>query len=151
MKKQIPLHPKPIVAGAPSKVAMSFNHPIKVLVIEGDHNVRSSIRLSFVASGDFDLEFCSSSEEAINTIPEFCPDVVSLDASLPTAVGQLALRSLSGLSEMRGIPIVYATNGCPQSDMESLFNLGATSVVSRPYDPFAVPGQVIREWESVCA
>jgi len=124
---------------------------IKVLVIEGDSDARSTIRCSFMASGNFDLEFCSCDQEVFGKVGDFAPDVVFLDASLQEESCFEALQVLHALPEMKVVPIVLAAGPRLQHKISTLYDLGAATVISRPYDPFTIPGQVVRTWEQAHA
>lgn len=130
---------------------MTQDRPIKVFIVEGDKKTRTVIRFSFVACGDFDLEFCDSELEALRTVGDFAPDVVFLDASLPEESSRLTLQALRMLPEMDDVPVIFATGRRVQSEIDKLFELGASDVVARPFDPFAIPGQVLKTWEQTCA
>jgi len=124
---------------------------IKVLVVEGDTETRSNIRVLFTAAGNFDLEFCSSDQEALNMAIEFVPDVAFLDASLPEEGARTILQVLHALPEMESVPIVLATNCHLQRDISQLYGLGAATVIARPYDLFSIPARVIKTWEQAYA
>ena len=130
---------------------MTDNKNIKVLVVEGNSEARSTIRCSFVASGNFDLEFCSSNQEVLGKVGKFAPDVVFLDASLREESCIETLQMLQAIPEMKSVPIVLAAGRRLQNRISSLYDLGAATVITRPYDLFTIPGHVVRTWEQAHA
>ncbi len=130
---------------------MKNGRSIKVLVVEGDNDTRTFVRFSFTACGDFDLEFCASELEALRTVIEFSPDFVILDVSLAEASSRLTLQALRKLPEMEKVTIILVTASRLQSEIDRLFKLGASDVMTRRCDPFAIPTQVIRTCEQAYA
>lgn len=130
---------------------MAHDQLIKVLVVEGDSEVRSRVRFSFAACGDFDLKFCAYDPEALQPVGDFCPDVVILDASLPAQCARMVLLNLRMCPKIKDVPIIFATGGCLEKELKTLLDLGVSDVVNRPFDPFAMPGQVLKTWQRAYA
>jgi len=117
------------------------------LLVENDGAITTILKFSFMTCGGFDLEVCDSSIEAIHKIAEFAPDAVFLDDGLSEKNGLLTLQALRMLPEMDGIPLIFVTARNLQSEFDKLFDLGATDVIARPFDPFSIPVRVANTWE----
>ena len=130
---------------------MKTDNQVKVLVIEGNSEVRSYIRTIFVACGDFDVSFASADPESMRHVEEFAPDVVYLDYSLSAGSARNVLRALPIIPEMEDVPVVFASNCHQQSEVDDLYERGSATVVARPIAPFAMPGQIIKVLEQAHA
>jgi CheY-like chemotaxis protein len=52
------------------------------------------------------------------------------------------LRALPPLAQ---VPIVFVTARCRRSDVDSLLALGATGVISKPFDPLTLAKEVVAQ------
>ena len=91
---------------------------------------------------DADLRFVENGEELIDYLTrrgkyaELAsaprPGLILLDLNMPRKDGREALREIRADPELRRIPIVVLTTSKADTDVESLYELGANSFISKP-------------------
>src|SRR6185503_5186479 len=79
----------------------------KILLVDDQRDIRSIVGLALGKIGKFEVRVCASGEEALIVAPEFSPDLLLVDLSMPVMDG---VATLKGLRE-RGIdaPAIFFT------------------------------------------
>lgn len=117
--------------------------PITLMHIDDEPDIREvaamaleldpEIRLTSVASGEAALEQLSAGAR---------PDVILLDVMMPRLDGPgvlAALRRMEGLGET---PVIFMTARAQSGEVDRFKALGAIGVITKPFDPMALAGQV---------
>ncbi len=87
----------------------------------------------------------SSGAEARSGIAAaFQPDVILLDMMMPGMDGVTALAKLRAQPETAHIPVIFVTAKVQRQEVAEYLALGAAGVVSKPFDPMALPAEVRR-------
>ena len=84
------------------------------------------------------------------TSKEEQPDLILLDVTMPEINGSTGLQELQFNEATRHIPIIMLTALSGDSDRRIYGELGATWLISKPFDLIALPNQVeaILGWDS---
>jgi CheY-like chemotaxis protein len=102
-----------------------------VLVVEDSDVIRRVLRLILEAEGYTVVE-CSSGREAVALARSACPDVITLDLSLPDVDGRDVLYELRQIGELAQVPIVvlsaFADTLSPNE------RHAAADVIVKPFD-----------------
>jgi len=120
----------------------------RILVVEDDPSVQLLMKLSLESVGGFTVKLFSSGREALDEAKDFAPDMVLLDVMMPGMDGPSvfqALRLVPGLSQ---VPVVFVTAKALPHELAQLQSLGASAVISKPFDPMALPRQLHGVWEA---
>jgi CheY-like chemotaxis protein len=80
--------------------------------------------------------------EAVARAIEEKPDAILLDVMMPVMDGPTTLSALRANPATQGIPVVFLTAKAMPSEVERLRGLGAAAVLTKPFDPLALPGLV---------
>ncbi|MEN5362766.1 response regulator [Brevundimonas intermedia] len=117
--------------------------PITLMHVDDEPDIREvaamaleldpEIRLTSVASGEAALEQLSAGAR---------PDVILLDVMMPRLDGPgvlAALRRMEGLGET---PVIFMTARAQSGEVDRFKALGAIGVITKPFDPMALAGQV---------
>ena len=117
----------------------------KILLVDDQRDIRSIVGLALGKIGKFEVQVCSSGEEALAAAPDFSPDLLMLDLSMPVMDG---VATLKGLRE-RGIeaPAIFFTARLKPADVESYRELGVLGVIPKPFDPLKLAAQVREMWK----
>jgi CheY-like chemotaxis protein len=60
------------------------------------------------------------------------PGLILLDLNMPRKDGREALRAIKGDPDLRRIPVVVLTTSKADTDIESIYSLGANSFINKP-------------------
>ena len=122
----------------------------RIASIEDDEDIRTVIDLTLSTIGEFEVRSFDSGVNAIARISEFVefdPQLILMDVMMPVMDGvQTALR-LQSYARLRETPVVYMTAKAALSEIEKLYDQGAASVISKPFDPMTLSGQLRAIWE----
>ncbi|UHC15125.1 chemotaxis-specific protein-glutamate methyltransferase CheB [Methylobacterium currus] len=104
---------------------------IRLLVVDDSALMRKVVGGIFAAEGDFDLAFARDGLEALDLLPRFAPDVVTLDVTMPGLDG---LACLDRIMLERPCPVVMLSSLTGEGAEASLDALarGAVDVLEKP-------------------
>ncbi|MCX7560206.1 response regulator [Sulfitobacter sp. F26204] len=115
---------------------------IKLLHVEDDADIREIAEMALGLSGEFEIVQCETGEAALSKIESYTPDVVLLDMMMPGMTGRQTLEKMRQRPELADIPAIFMTARAQHSEIEELLQIGAADVISKPFDPMALPDQI---------
>jgi CheY-like chemotaxis protein len=115
---------------------------MKLLLIEDDDDIRRVARLSLGRLGGMDVIEAGGGAEGLRRAAEHQPDAILLDALMPVMDGPATLAALRADPRTAAIPVVFLTGKTQLDDLSHLRGLGAAGVLTKPFDPLALPIQV---------
>jgi CheY-like chemotaxis protein len=112
--------------------------------------LEGSIR--FVSNGEelVDYLLCRGKYESPNAAPR--PTVILLDLNMPRKDGRQALREIRAHPSLRRLPVVVFTTSTADTDVETAYDLGANSFVTKPaaFDALvSIFGHITQYWFGV--
>ena len=122
----------------------------KILHVEDEDDIRQITKLVLESIGGFEVESCSSGRDALAKVQEFPPDLIVLDVMMPEMDGPSTLEALRKLSTSTAIPVIFMTAQAQPHERERLMNLGAIGIITKPYDPQALPEKLQATWARHC-
>lgn len=123
---------------------MREEEALRVLHVDDEPDVREIVKLSLELDEDLAVICCSSAQEALDTLAQWRPDVILLDAMMPGMDGPAMLVYLRQSSEFRAIPVVFLTALTQRRDIDLFYSLGAKGVIEKPFDVMTLADQVRR-------
>ena len=115
---------------------------IKLLHVEDDPDIREIALMALDLSGEFEVLQCSSGEEALAQVQSYTPDVFLLDMMMPGLNGRQTLDKMREQPTLAKVPAIFMTARAQHSEIEELMRVGAADVISKPFDPMALPEQI---------
>lgn len=122
-----------------------------ILMADDDDDDRLLTRDAVTEAGlDGDLHFVQNGEELLdylchrgkydqpNAAPR--PGLILLDLNMPLKDGREALREIRADPELRRIPVVVLTTSKADTDIGAIYELGANSFISKPFQFEALVG-----------
>jgi CheY-like chemotaxis protein len=106
-----------------------------VLVVDDDENIRTIVDFSIRAYGDCQVTMASSGQEAIDFVRQREFDLIVLDVMMPHLDGPATLQAIRNQNPDFRTPIAFLTAKAQASDSAFLFGLGASDVITKPFDP----------------
>jgi two-component system OmpR family response regulator len=118
----------------------------RILCVEDEPDIRTVARIALQDVGGFEVQVCSSGQEALDQAPVFRPDLILLDVMMPEMDGPTTLRALRSNSATAAIPVVFLTAKVQPREVTQFKALGALDVIAKPFDPIALPDTVRGIW-----
>ncbi|WP_417407964.1 response regulator [Hoeflea sp.] len=115
---------------------------INLLYVDDEDDIREIAVMALELDSDIRVKSCSSGSEALETVEDWVPDLILLDAMMPGIDGPETLLRLRENPATAAIPVVFITARSQPEDIERFTNLGALGVISKPFDPMTLPEQV---------
>ncbi|PWE31447.1 hypothetical protein DDZ14_13025 [Maritimibacter sp. 55A14] len=121
----------------------------KILHVEDERDIREIARMSLAVVGGFDLEQCGSGDEALERVRDFGPDLILMDVMMPGMDGETAMDHIRALDGFGRTPVVFMTAKASNANVDLLREKGAADVITKPFDPIALPEQLREIWRGL--
>ena len=115
---------------------------MKILIIDDEEDIRAIASMSLGILGGIDVVEAEGGEDGISKAASEKPDAILLDMMMPGLDGPATLAKLQENEKTKTIPVIFLTARAMTSEMERLKQLGAKGVITKPFDPTALTGQV---------
>jgi DNA-binding response OmpR family regulator len=102
---------------------------VRILVVEDDERIRSSMRLALVGEG-YDVDETESGEEALDHFAAQAADIALIDLMLPGMDGFECCRALRRQS---AVPVIIVTARTDTHDVVAGLEAGADDYVTKPF------------------
>ena len=96
--------------------------------------------LHFVANGEELLDYLCRRGKYQDPASSPRPGLILLDLNMPLKDGREALREIRADPELRRIPVVVLTTSKADTDVGAIYDLGANSFISKPFQFEALVG-----------
>jgi CheY-like chemotaxis protein len=116
--------------------------PIRILHVDDEPDIREIVGISLSLDPDFQLRACESGPEAIAAAAEWTPQLILLDVMMPRMDGPSTLSQLRKDPRTADIPVFFMTARAQTREVEQFIALGAQGVISKPFDPMRLAGEL---------
>jgi len=118
----------------------------RICYVEDDEDIQRIVRMTLERVGKMTVEVVGDPTLAIQAMATFRPDLVMLDWMMPKMDGPTLFRQMKLRPETSALPVVFITAKASQHDLDELIKLGAAGVISKPFSPRELPGQLRAIW-----
>jgi CheY-like chemotaxis protein len=118
----------------------------KVVHVEDDPDIREIARFAMELVGGLQVVQFPSGPEALAGLDAAAPDLILLDVMMPGMSGEETLAALRTLPRFAATPVVFMTAKAQAAELQSLLDLGAVSVITKPFDPMTLSAQILAAW-----
>src|SRR5579883_915596 len=125
---------------------MNVNEPQKILYIEDEADIASIAKIALEDIGGFTLCCCKSGKEALEMVHTFKPDLFLIDVMMPMMDGPTTLGELRKIPEFSDTPAIFMTAKAQASEIKEYMQLGALSVITKPFDPLILAQTIKNIW-----
>ncbi|RZJ43185.1 MAG: response regulator [Brevundimonas sp.] len=116
---------------------------LAVLHVDDEPDIREVAGLSLDLDPGVVLTTAESGEVALQLLEGgLRPDVILLDVMMPRLDGPGALARLRLLPGLEETPVIFMTARVQASERDRYLDLGAIGVITKPFDPMTLAGQV---------
>ncbi len=115
---------------------------MRILIIDDEADIRRIAHLALGRVGAMDVLEAPNGMDGIKTAQDAHPDAILLDVMMPGLDGPSTLAALRSNPQTADIPVIFLTAKALLSELERLRDLGAAGVLTKPFDPMSLAGQV---------
>jgi two-component system OmpR family response regulator len=119
----------------------------RILLVDDDENIRTIAMLSL--EDDFQVEIATSGQAALQQALKNKPDLILLDVMMPGLDGKATFEKLQEIPELAKIPVVFMTAKVQIHEIDFYLKLGAAGVITKPFDPMTLAGDVQNIWAAL--
>jgi len=116
---------------------------MKVLIVDDEPDIRQIARLSLTRVGGMEVLEASGGAEGVRLAESELPDAILLDMMMPIIDGPATLAALRANPATAAIPVVFLTAKAMEAEIERLKTMGARGVLTKPFDPMALPSLLL--------
>ena len=120
-----------------------------LLYVDDEPDIREVVQMSLSLVDGLDVHVCESGECALELVPQLRPDMILLDVMMPGMDGPSTLQSLRAIPGFESVPVVFMTAKAMPQEVSRFKELGAASVIPKPFDPLQLGHQVVAVWEEL--
>ena len=112
------------------------------MLVDDDPSIRRIAQITLTSVGKFDVKVAKSGADALSMLQEERPDVILMDVMMPEMDGPTTLAKLRALPNLHDLPVIFMTARIQKHELERLEILGASGVITKPFDPMSLCEQI---------
>lgn len=109
-----------------------MSEPIRVLVIDDEHEIVRGISLRLRAAG-YGVHSALNGRDGLKAAVQYQPSVIVLDVRMPGMTGLEVLEELRKRTETRNISVIVASANVVEDTRDNALALGARCFLEKPY------------------
>jgi two-component system, OmpR family, response regulator len=118
----------------------------RILYVDDQLDILKIATLAMVKHGGFDVQACSSGEEALVLASDYKPDLLLLDVVMPGMDGPATLKHLRDIRQTAYTPAIFFTAHTEPADIAKYLATGAIDLIPKPFDPVTLTGTIRAIW-----
>lgn len=115
---------------------------VRVLYVDDEPDIRMIVEFALDDEEGLELKLCASGAEALAMVAAYKPDIVLLDVMMPGMDGPGTLQQMKKMPELAGTIFAFMTAKVQPQEVESLKQLGAVTVITKPFDPMTLSDKI---------
>jgi two-component system OmpR family response regulator len=117
--------------------------PLRVLYVDDDADIRTIVRMALSLDPAMTLTEAASGTEALALVAGgLVPDVAVVDVMMPGMTGPALMEALHARPVTAALPVIVMTAKARPADVAAYRARGATGVISKPFDPLTLAGEI---------
>ncbi len=119
-----------------------------VLCIDDDSDILEIAQMALEDVGQLRVTCMNNGELAVEQAAGLKPDFILIDVMMPGADGPTVLKALRCQPGLSAVPVAFMTARIQEQEVRDYLDLGADGVISKPFDPMALPSEIRTIWET---
>jgi CheY-like chemotaxis protein len=111
--------------------------------------MRMILEVALGTIGGWEVSLAADGEEALAAARAQRPDLILLDAAMAGIDGPGALQQLKADPALAAIPVAFVTGHADPAAQAALKAYGAVDVITKPFDPTALPARIRALWAAL--
>ncbi len=116
--------------------------PHNILIIDDEDDIRAVAALSLETVAGWEVATANSGAQGLARAESLQPEAILLDVMMPGKDGRATFAALQQNPQTAAIPVVLLTAKSQSSEREQLAALGVAGVLTKPFDPLTLPGEI---------
>lgn len=116
------------------------------MLVEDEEDIRVVAKFALEQIGQFNVKYCTTGKEALQTAEAFSPDLILMDMMMPDMDGIMTLKALKAIPTLSIIPVVFMTAKVQNKEVENYISAGAIGVIPKPFNPLLLPETLNQIW-----
>ncbi|TYT74412.1 response regulator [Desulfobotulus mexicanus] len=121
----------------------------RIAYVEDETDIQEVAKMALELVGGFSVAVFSSGHEAVDKMAAFSPQLILLDVMMPGLDGPATLIRLREQESLKDVPAVFMTAKVQTHEVARYKELGAVSVIAKPFDPMTLADQLKGIWENL--
>lgn len=118
----------------------------KLAYVEDEEDIRTIAKMALEMVGGYEVHLFASGDEALLGLPSLKPQLILMDVMMPGRDGPGTLQALREIPALAEVPVIFMTAKAQQAEIAQYIALGAIGVITKPFDPMALTGQITELW-----
>jgi two-component system, OmpR family, response regulator len=119
----------------------------RILMVEDEPDIQMVARVALEAVGGFQVEMCSSGNEALEKVLGYAPDLILMDVMMPGLDGPSTLQALRADPATAAFPVIFMTAKVQSHEVSRFKDIGGLGVIPKPFDPMTLASTIRTMWE----
>ncbi|SMD12127.1 Response regulator receiver domain-containing protein [Fulvimarina manganoxydans] len=115
---------------------------MKILCVDDEDDIREIAKMSLELDPDIEVATAASGLIALETARSWHPDLIVLDYMMPDMDGPETFARLRADPATNATPIIFMTARAQAVEVAALIELGAATVIPKPFDPLTLASTV---------
>ncbi|TWI77489.1 response regulator receiver domain-containing protein [Desulfobotulus alkaliphilus] len=121
----------------------------RIAYVEDETDIQEVAKMALELVGGFSVAVFSSGQEAVEKMAAFAPQLILLDVMMPGLDGPATLKLLREQESLKDVPAIFMTAKVQTHEVSRYKELGAVSVIAKPFDPMTLADQLKGIWETL--
>ena len=117
-----------------------------ILIVDDEEDIITIAQLSLQDLGGYKVSTACNGQDFLNKVESLNPDLILLDVMMPELDGPSALKQYREKLQEQAKPVIFMTAKTQRHEIDSFFSLGAIEVLSKPFDPMTLSGEIEQAW-----
>ncbi len=118
-----------------------------ILYVEDDPDIQTIAKLALETIGGFNVNVCSSGQEALENAEKFRPQLLLLDVMMPIMDGHSTLAALRKIPALIDVPAIFMTAKIQTHEINEYREQGILEIINKPFDPILLAEQISEIWK----
>lgn len=118
----------------------------RILYAEDEPDVQTVVELTIQSMSDYEIKICENGKVLLDSIDEYCPDLILLDVMMPEMDGPTTFKTLKAQEKTKDIPVIFMTAKAQVHEVEIFKESGALGVITKPFDPVNLCSEIEEIW-----
>jgi two-component system OmpR family response regulator len=119
-----------------------------IMCVDDEKDVLDILKMCLETVADFEVICCESGEETLACIEKINPDLILLDVMMPDMDGPSTLKAIRQNPAQNDVPVVFLTARVQSAEIEQYLQMGAFSVISKPFNPMTLSTKIAEIYET---
>jgi len=114
----------------------------KILIIDDEKDFAMMAKSSLEETGKYEVKIETESQEALDAVKKFGPDLILLDIMMPGTSGLKICKELKEKERFASIPVIILSGKEDESDKVSGLDLGADDYIVKPFSAYEMDSRI---------